>query len=148
MPNRPCCAQRKLPWAPKARSAQPCGTSFHKSDAFQSFGVQSLKTKAFLSNTLHLILPPLGLGKKSFGLAAPHRRSVLQPGRTGAGTAVRTEPLKSGSNILQSLWKPTGVLCIATDIHINLEHFVQVHTVGSLQSYKYSPTLRTPTPLL
>lgn len=73
---------------------------------------------------------------------------MLQPGRMGAGSAVRTEPLKSGSNILQSLWKPTGVLCIATDIHINLEHFVQVHTVGSLQSYKYSPTLRTPTPLL
>jgi len=52
------------------------------------------------------------------------------------GSAVRTEPLKSGSKVLQSLWKPTGVLRIVTDIHINPEHFVQVHTVGSLQSYK------------
>lgn len=61
---------------------------------------------------------------------------MLQPGRTGVDSAVRTEPLKSGSNILQSLWEPTGVLCIATDIHISLEHSVQIHAVGSLQSYK------------
>lgn len=75
-------------------------------------------------------------GRKSFGLTAPRGRSVLQPRRTGVGSGVCTEPLKSGSNILQSLWKPTGVLCIATVIHINPEHFAQVHTVGSLQSYK------------
>lgn len=53
MSNRPCCVQRKLPWAPKERSAQQGGASFHKSDTFQSFTVQSLHTKAFLSNTLH-----------------------------------------------------------------------------------------------
>lgn len=77
-----------------------------------------------------------GLGRKCCGLTAPRGRSALQARRTGAGSAVRAEPLKSGSNILQSSWKPTGVLRTATDIHINPEHFVQVHTVGSLQSYK------------
>lgn len=79
---------------------------------------------------------PWGLGRKHHGLTAPCRRSAQQPWRTGVGSAVRAEALKSGSNILQSSWKPTGVLRAATDIHINPEHFVQVHTVGLLQSYK------------
>lgn len=97
----------------------------------------SVLAQISLSTSLHPCSASSGSwGEKKLALTAPYRRSVPQPGRTGAGSAVRTEPLKYGSDILQSMWKSTGVLCITTDIHINPEHFVQIHTVGSLHSYK------------